>query len=262
MLCNPKPFFKKGLLAGVTSFLWLLTASAYAYSSSVATNNPTEPQINNPAPGWDHLWHEVIIDITVIGVLFALLTAYFIYKYRRRDPDQQGAQPKLSTAQAVGWAIIPAFIFMADDFFLAANGWQLWNHYRQVPGDRLEIQLESGMYSWDYTYPNGVQTQNELLVPAGKPILLRMTSRDTLHSHYIPDFRVKEDSMPGRVTYLWFYPKEPGTHVVTCTEYCGIGHSYMVGQVKVMAADEFNEWYNGEAAQLAKTDAKAKKEEV
>jgi cytochrome c oxidase subunit 2 len=62
------------------------------------------------------------------------------------------------------------------------------------------------MYSWDYTYPNGVRTQNELKVPAGKPVLLRMTSRDTLHSHYIPDFRVKEDSMPGRVTYLWFYP--------------------------------------------------------
>ena len=260
MLCNKKPFFSKGFYCGITSFFLLLAAQAQSLSAPI--NSPAEPQINNPAPGWDHLWYEVIVDITIIGVLFALLTAYFIVKYRRREPNQEGSQPKLSTAQAVGWAIIPAFIFLADDFFLAANGWQLWNNYRQVPADRLEIQMESGMYSWDYTYPNGVETQNELRVPAGKPILLRMTSRDTLHSHYIPDFRVKEDSMPGRVTYLWFYPEEPGTHVVTCTEYCGIGHSYMVGQVIVMPVDQFNEWYNGEAENLAKTDADAEKEEA
>jgi cytochrome c oxidase subunit 2 len=128
----------------------------------------------------------------------------------------------------------------------------LWNNYRNVPTDRLEVKLESGMYSWDYTYPNGVRTQNELVVPAGKPILLRMTSRDTLHSHYIPDFRVKEDSMPGRVTYLWFYPKAPGEHVVSCTEFCGVMHSYMTGKVIVRTPDEFKTWYDQEAAKLKK----------
>ena len=222
-----------------------------------------EPQFNDPAPGWDHLWYEVLVDITIIGILFSLVTLYFMFKYRRREPDEEGNPPKLSRGMAVGWALIPAFIFMADDFYLAAKGWQLWNDYRRVPAERMEIQLESGMYSWDYTYPNGVQTQNELRVPAGKPIMLRMTSRDTLHSHYIPDFRVKEDSMPGRVTYLWFYPEKPGEHVVSCTEYCGIMHSYMVGKVIAMPAEKFEQWYNMEAAKLAKTDIEnAKKEEV
>jgi heme/copper-type cytochrome/quinol oxidase subunit 2 len=111
----------------------------------------------------------------------------------------------------------------------AANGWVLWNTFRDVPANRIEVKLEAGMYSWDYTYPNGVRTQNELVVPAGKPVVLRMTSRDTLHSHYIPDFRVKEDSMPGRVTYLWFNPTKPGEHIVTCAEYCGVMHGYMAG---------------------------------
>ncbi|QLQ25034.1 MAG: hypothetical protein HZT41_09330 [Dechloromonas sp.] len=153
---------------------------------------------------------EVLIDITVIGIVFALMTAYFIWRYRRVPGGPRvGSGPKLSPAAAIGWAVIPAFVFLADDFFLAANGWVLWNKFRDVPADRLEIHLESGMYSWDYTYPNGVQTQNELIVPAGKPILLRMTSRDTLHSHFIPDFRVKEDSMPGRTTFLWFLPRRP-----------------------------------------------------
>lgn len=250
-------FLGNGLSGCLTSYLLFFATPANSTQSQ--TSNPAELQINNPAVGWDHLWHEVIVDITIIGILFSLITLYFMFKYRRREPDQEGNPPKLSTGMAVGWAVIPAFIFMADDLFLAANGWQLWNDYRRVPAERMEIQLESGMYSWDYTYPNGIQTQNELIVPAGKPIMLRMTSRDTLHSHYIPDFRVKEDSMPGRVTYLWFYPQKPGKHIVSCGEYCGIMHSYMVGYVIVKTKEDFDKWYNEEAAKLANQDV-AKKE--
>ena len=214
--------------------------------------------IRDPAAGWDRLWFEVLVDISILGIVFALITAYFIIRYRRRSADEVGRAGKLTVAAAVGWTVIPMFVFMADDFFLAANGWQLWNTYRQPPADRLEIKLESGMYSWDYTYPNGVQAQNVLKVPAGKPVLLRMTSRDTIHSHFIPDFRVKEDSMPGRVTYLWFYPQKPGEHIVTCAEYCGIMHSYMVGKVVVVPEAEFTAWYTQEEKKLAETGAQKK----
>lgn len=226
-------------------------AAAIGISMLAAVVVQAAEALRDPARGWDRLWFEVIVDITVLGLLFAAVAAYFVIRYRRRVPGQVGSARKLSPAMAVGWAIIPAFVFMADDFFLAANGWQLWNNYREVPANRIEVRLESGMYSWDYTYPNGVRAQNELRVPAGKAVLLRMTSRDTIHSHFIPDFRVKEDSMPGRVTYLWFYPREPGEHIVTCAEYCGIMHSYMVGKVIVMPEAEFTAWYEREAARLA-----------
>lgn len=245
------PFLGKGLYVSISSFLMLFAAPA-----------KSAEQINNPAEGWDYLWHKVIVDITIIGIVFSLITLYFIFKYRRREPDQEGSQPKMTAATAVGWALIPAFIFLADDFYLAAEGWELWNAYRQVPANRMEIQLESGMYSWDYTYPNGVQTQNELRVPVGKPIVLRMTSRDTLHSHYIPDFKIKEDSMPGRVTYLWFYPEKPGEHIVSCTEYCGIMHSYMAGKVIAMPVEEFDQWYGQQAAKLEKNDKKLAKTDL
>jgi heme/copper-type cytochrome/quinol oxidase subunit 2 len=167
-------------------------------------------KVVDPARDWDHLWNEVIVDITIIGILFAIVTAWFIWQARRRPGNEVGASPKLSPASAVGWVVIPIFVFLSIDLYTAANGWVLWNTFRDVPANRLEIKLEAGMYSWDYTYPNGVRTQNELVVPAGTPVVLRMTSRDTLHSHYIPDFRVKEDSMPGRITYLWFNPDQAG----------------------------------------------------
>jgi cytochrome c oxidase subunit 2 len=235
--------FRHLLAAGaLLAMSWL--ARAAEYSSDGA------PQaIRNPATGWDHLWKEVLIDITVIGVIFALVMAWFLIRYRRKPGDPAtGNAPRLSPAAAVAWVVIPVFVFLSDDLFIAANGWALWNDYRGVPADRIEIQLESGMYSWDYTYANGVRTQNELRVPAGKAVMLRMTSRDTLHSHWIPDFRVKEDSMPGRVTYLWFYPDKPGEHVVTCGAYCGVMHSYMAGRLIVMPEEEFKTWLNQEAA--------------
>jgi cytochrome c oxidase subunit 2 len=220
---------------------WMATSFAYAGE-----------KIRDPARGWDHLWHEVLVDISAIGIVFALITAYLIIKYRSRKPGQEGSALKLSGAAAVAWVVIPTFVFLADDFYVAANGWTLWNAYREVPADRLEVKLESGMYSWDYTYPNGVRTQNQLVVPAGKPVLLRMTSRDTIHSHYLPDFRVKEDSMPGRVTFLWFLPTEANTeHVVTCTEYCGVSHSYMAGKVIVKTEADYKAWMDLEMAKLA-----------
>lgn len=205
----------------------------------------------NPARGWDHLWSEVLLDITVIGVLFALVTVYFMIKYRRRGPEQEGNPPRLSGTAVVAWAVIPAFVFMADDFFLAARGWQLWNEYRDVPAKAMEVKLDSAQWSWTYTYPNGVQTVNELRVPADKPVLLRMTSKDVVHSFFIPDFRVKEDSMPGRITYLWFESGKPGEHVVTCAEYCGLAHSYMAGKLVVLPKEEFARWYEAEGKKVA-----------
>ncbi len=229
---------------GVTATI--LAGRALANEPSTATG-----PIRDPADGWDQLWHTVLVDISVIGVVFALILAWLLLRYRAKKPGETGTAVGLSVAAAVGWAVIPGFAFLADDFYVGANGWTLWNKYRDVPADRLEVKLESGMYSWDYTYANGVHTQNELRVPAGKPVLLRMTSRDTIHSHFIPDFRVKEDSMPGRVTYLWFYPQKPGEHIVTCAEYCGIMHSYMIGKVVVVPEAEFTAWYEQEERKLA-----------
>ena len=225
-----------------------IVAAAFAAMASAAH---AADVIRDPAAGWDYLWYEVLVDISILGIAFALITAFFVIRYRRRAENEVGKAGRLTAVAAVGWTVIPMFVFMADDFFLAANGWQLWNTYRQPPANRIEIKLESGMYSWDYTYPNGVKAQNVLKVPAGKPVLLRMTSRDTIHSHFIPDFRVKEDSMPGRVTYLWFYPQKPGEHIVTCAEYCGIMHSYMIGKVVVVPEAEFTAWYEQEERKLA-----------
>jgi len=233
---------RKIFVGTVISFLMLT-----AYSMSFAYEEARVPgEIPDIPGGWTHLFNEMLIDITVIGIIFAAITIYFLIRYRRRYAGQEGKPPKLSVAQAIGWALIPAFIFMADDLYLAAEGWTLYNDYRTVPENAYEIKLEGAMWSWNFKYPEGVEAINELRVPAGRPILVRMTSRDVVHSFFLPDFKVKEDLMPGRVTYLWFYPKEPGEHLITCAEYCGVIHSSMRGTIIAMPQDEFNKWIEAE----------------
>jgi cytochrome c oxidase subunit 2 len=213
------------------------------------------PPPRDPARAWDQLWHEYLIDVGIIFVVFAGLGLYFMLRYRRRSPDEQGSGPQLSRLASVGWVVIPMFAFMADDFYLAAKTWNVWNIYRDVPADRMEVKLDAAMWRWDFTYPNGVKTTGDLHVPLGKPIMLRMTSSDVVHSFYLPDFRVKEDSMPCRVTYLWFLPSKTGEFVSTCAEFCGMMHSKMTGKVIVMPPAEFEGWY---AAEKTKLDQAAK----
>lgn len=200
--------------------------------------------MKNPAEEWEHLWHELLIDLWVIGLLFGAVAIYFMFRYRAKKPNDEGKGPKLTTAQAVGWALIPAFVFLADDFYLAAKGWDLWNVYRRVPEGAIEVKVLGSQWSWEFDYGDGV-TSDILYVPEGKAVVLRMTSDDVIHSFFLPRHRVKEDIVPGRITYLWFLPK-PGKTFATCTEYCGTGHSAMHSEVMSMPEKEFDAWLDGE----------------
>lgn len=230
------------LAAAVTA----VTAIAEASGAEVAGAVP------DFTAGWKHLWKELMIDITVIGVLFALVTIYLLIANRRRSPDEVGKGKKLTPLAAFGWVFIPAFIFMADDIFLAAKNFELWQVYRTVPKGAYEIEVEGYMWGFDVKYPDGITSYNEMRVPAGTPVKVNLKSRDVVHSFFIPDFKVKWDMVPGMDTYLWFYPKETGEHVMTCAEYCGMLHSSMFGKVIVLPPDEFNKWVSENKAKGGK----------
>ncbi|MBF0170267.1 MAG: cytochrome c oxidase subunit II [Nitrospinae bacterium] len=204
--------------------------------------------VNNPAEGWNTLWHHVLIDLYVIGGIFALITIAFMVTYTRKRDDQEGDLPPMNLVLSLTWALIPAFIFMADDFYLAANGWKLWIDQRNVPEGALEIKGLAYMYEWEFEFENGAvlsgneSRENPILLPVGAPIVIRSHSDDVVHSLMFPDFRIKEDVMPGRTTFIWFMDSAPGDHLFTCTEYCGVGHSNMWGRVKTVPATEFEAW--------------------
>lgn len=198
--------------------------------------------VPNPAEGWDTLWLHLMIDLWVIGIIFAGICIIFMFKYVRRSDDQEGDAPKLSIGNSIAWALVPSLLFLADDFYLAAQGWKLWIDQRTVPENAMEIKLTAHMYDWSFEYENGAASETDVVVPQGRPVVFRMTSEDTIHSFWIPDMRIKEDVMPGRVTFIWINPVKEGEHILTCTEYCGVGHSDMFGKLKIVSPEKFEEW--------------------
>jgi cytochrome c oxidase subunit II len=95
---------------------------------------------------------------------------------------------------------------------------------------------------WHFAYPDGPNSNATLTVPAGRPVRLLLTSRDVIHSFFVPEFRVKQDAVPGRYTELWFEASKPGRYRVFCTEFCGTWHSDMAGHVVVLPPAEFDAW--------------------
>ena len=227
---------------------WLLTVPALlAPAASMAKEAAGEAAavagaVPDITEGWWHLWNEMMWDIGLIGGLFAIVIIYLLVKYRRKNSDEEGKGVKLSQLAAAGWIFIPAFLFIADDIFLAAKNFEQWQKMRTPPAESYEVAVEGYMWGFDITYPEGITATNELRVPEGKAIKVNLTSRDVVHAFFVPDYKVKWDMVPGSQTHLWFNAKGIGEHVLTCAEYCGPMHSGMYGKVIVMPEAEFRKW--------------------
>ncbi|MFA9517684.1 cytochrome c oxidase subunit II [Halopenitus sp. H-Gu1] len=120
----------------------------------------------------------------------------------------------------------------------------------------MEVEVVGYQFGWEFQYPNGVTTQDQLYVPQDSAIELRVTSRDVWHNFGVPELRIKTDSIPGDYSETWFTtdeadlsPGEERTYQIECFELCGSGHSYMNGEIVVMHEEDFNDWYDTQAAE-------------
>lgn len=185
--------------------------------------------------------NNVFLFIVVISVILLLLVTflmiYFAVKYsRKKHPQSEPVKQK--TWLEVVWTLVPTLLVLGM-FFYGYEGFKLM---RNVPEDSMIVKVTGRMWDWSFEYENGRRT-DKLYVPIGKNIKLEMKSVDVLHSLFIPAFRIKEDLVPGRETYLWFKPQTVGPADIFCAEYCGQRHAYMLSQVIVMQEKEFNDWY-------------------
>lgn len=225
----------------------LLTATTtMATTALLSTQAFAAGKLANPPVLWEHLWNEVLIDLAVICVIFGVAAIWMLIKFKATSPDQVGTAKKLNAVQAISWALIPAAIFMADDFFLAANGWTVWNAYRRVPDNAMEVKVTGYQWYWEFEYEDGTVT-DELVMPIGQPVVLRMTAEDVIHDFGLPHYRVKEDVMPGRITYIWINPIEANETIVQCAEFCGDAHSDMWTSVRAVPQAEFDAWLSASA---------------
>ncbi|RPH67294.1 MAG: cytochrome c oxidase subunit II [Myxococcaceae bacterium] len=183
--------------------------------------------------------HYFVITVTMVSSLAVGLTAIaFFWKYRRRHENQ--ATPFVApTALFEVLAIsVPLFFFLV--WF--AIGFRDFVKLSSPPPEAMDVYVQGKQWMWKFAYPEGPNSIGVLHVPANRPVRLLITSRDVIHSVFIPAFRVKMDALPGRYTEIWFTATKPGRYQILCTEYCGAQHSKMWGEVVVMAPEAFDEW--------------------
>jgi len=197
----------------------------------------------------------LFVVIAVVGGFFFFLTQgiliYFAVKYRRRLPDRDNVTPVITGNHLLEflWILIPSLVVVAIFHY----GWRVYTDQRIPVSGATEVHVNARQWMFEIKYPDGRTAINEIRVPAGTPVKFILSAADVLHGFYLPDFRVKMDMIPGRVTTLWVQPDRPGSYQIFCTVYCGTGHSNMLAQLIVMPPREYAEWveHGGRAGGVA-----------
>jgi cytochrome c oxidase subunit II len=235
---------------------WIPTASAQSFMPPAATEI---------AESVDSLYAFLLISSLISFIILMGGLAYFVNKYRRRGDNDKTAYITHDHTLEFVWSFVPFVIFM----ICFAWGTKVYLDMREVPKDGMEIHVVAKKWDWEFIYKNGLKITSDvddkgqripptMKVPLNKPVRLIMTStkvnpddrrdRAVLHSFFVPAFRVKQDIVPGKYTQMSFTPTKKGKFWVFCTEYCGTGHSSMLGLVEVIDEQEFNDWVIGDSS--------------
>lgn len=183
-----------------------------------------------------------ILMFCIAGFFLALSIVVLLYSmifFRRRPGDEEdGPAMTGNVPLEVVWTIIPFAILMA----LAVYGTIALNDATQAQPNEMEVVVSAAQWSWQFEYPEyGIKT-GELHLLKDRPVLLKLNSFDVVHSFWVPEFRVKQDAVPGMETQLRFTPNREGKYTLECAELCGLLHAYMVSPVEVEKEAEFTVW--------------------
>ncbi len=187
----------------------------------------------------DQLFH---VHLWIISFLFSLIMVTLIYSLiifrRRKGETGDGAHLTGNSTLEITWTAIPLVAVL----ILAFAGAKNLGAIRVIDPSALQVKVTAGQWYWQYAYPDYGVTSTELYLPVSRQIDLQMTSVDVIHSFWVPEFRVKQDIIPGRTVELRVTPTLIGDYKVRCSELCGLRHAYMEGAVKVLSQADFDNW--------------------
>ena len=207
-----------------------------------------------------HLVDGVIGYLTwTTGVAFAAVVVFLLFAlafYRERSGRTRAHHTHGDRARdkALTFAVALAMFIVIDVTLAARAAGQLHGVFWRYPDadpNALRVEVTARQWSWTFRTAgrdgrfgtsDDVVTLNELDVPVGRPIYLKLRSRDVVHALYLPSFRTKIDAVPGSTTQLWFQAQEPGRFEIACAQHCGVNHYKMRGLLVVRAADDDQAW--------------------
>ena len=203
------------------------------------------PSASSVATEMDLLYLFIAAVCAFFTVLVAALVVYFAIKYRRRHPDEVGADIHGSLSLELTWTFIP---------FVLSMVMFVWGAYAVLPpgARRPPTRWTSSSSASSGCGRCSIRTacarSTRCTCRSAATVRITLGSEDVLHDYSIPAFRVKMDVVPGKLTTLWFEATEPGTYHIFCAEYCGTKHSGMIGEVIAMTPQDYEAWLRAAAA--------------
>lgn len=194
----------------------------------------------------DALFYFIFYASLVLFAIVVMSSVFFIWRYRRRGEHTLTSGTDHNVKLEILWTVIPTILVI----IVFVWGFKTFLRMHVVPNEAIEIKATGQKWFWTFDYPNGANMVNDLVVPVGKPVKLLLSSQDVIHSFFVPDFRIKMDVLPNRYTLTWFEATNIGEFQIYCTEYCGKGHSEMLGKVKVLSETDYNVWLEKSSADI------------
>jgi cytochrome c oxidase subunit II len=214
-------------------FALVVLAALLTASVATATNGgftPEQPHSPNAHHTVTAYW--VIFGFTAaICVLVEGLLVVFVLKYRQRGRKRtdDGAQVHGHTRLELIWTVIPVLILTAIGIVVFIELPKIAD--APAATNVLHVKVEGHQYYWQFDYPNGARTINDLYVPVGRVVDLDVVSEDVIHSWWIPELGGKIQALPGITNHTWFRADKEGTYIGQCAELCGLYHASMTARV-------------------------------
>jgi cytochrome c oxidase subunit 2 len=190
------------------------------------------------------------IELALIIFLFSLIVVTLLYSvviFRRKAGDEgDGAYFHGHTKLEVLWTVIPLGVVLV----LATVSAQYLGKMEKPDPDEMVVNVVGFQWDWRFEYPDYGISATELHLPLDRQVRFEMTSEDVIHSFWVPEFRIKQDLVPGMTTTLRIRPTEPGQYMLRCAELCGTRHAYMTRPVIVEEDAGFSAWVSNEQAKV------------
>lgn len=227
------------------------------------------PLASEHGAGIDLMLRYLLITVGTLLVIGHVALGYFVWRFGGQERPTFHL-PSFRTER--NWSLIPVVVMaLVAEGGILVLGFPVWAKFYDTtpPADSVTVEVTTEQFAWNVRYPgpdgkfgrtdpklitldeplgldkndpvakDDIVALNEIWVPGNVPVHIRLRSKDTLHSFFLPNFRVKQDAVPGLTIEFWFVPTKLGTYELACAELCGLGHYEMRGLFHVVSREEF-----------------------
>lgn len=234
--------------------LTLLAGAVMAFAAGCSNDGHPQTTLDPQGPKADSIQTLVTPVFAIAGVVFVLVMAgslYVVWRFRSRGDEDYAEFPEQLHGNfklEIGWTILPAVLLLVVAIFTVST---IFDLAKKPKPDALRVEVIGQQWWWEYRYsfdvdgdgtPEKIITANDLVIPAGREIALRIKSNDVIHSWWAPALNGKKDAVPGRSHPLTIEADEPGEYIGQCTEFCGLSHAEMRIKVIALDAEDFQAW--------------------